>query len=86
LFNLDYFVGEPTDEMTDELRDAICYFQADSEGLEVTGELDEDTCASLGNLHECEPAAAKTENADEDSASDHGSEDDDSPDSEEPAG
>jgi outer membrane protein OmpA-like peptidoglycan-associated protein len=80
LFNLDYFVGGPTDEMTDELRDAICYFQADHEGLEVTGELDADTCASLGELHECEPATTKT------SAHDAGSEDAASTGAEEPAG
>ncbi len=58
LFNLDYFAGEPSDEMTDELQDAISYFQGDTAGLEITGELDDDTCAGLRNLHECEPLAA----------------------------
>ena len=86
LFNLDYFTGEPTDEMTDELRDAIRYFQADNEGLEVTGELDDDTCARLRVLHECEPEVAKAEDADETSERDNGGEDDNSPGSEEPAG
>jgi outer membrane protein OmpA-like peptidoglycan-associated protein len=85
LFNLDYFAGEPTEEMTDELREAICYFQADNEGLEVTGELDADTCAKLRVLHECEPEVAKAEDADEDSQGDDGGEEDTSPGSEEPA-
>jgi hypothetical protein len=59
LFNLDYYAGEPTDEMTDELCDAIREFQSDNEGLEMTGELDARTCARLRTLHECEPEEAE---------------------------
>ncbi len=87
LFNLDYYAGEPTEEMTDELREAIRYFQEDNEGLEVTGELDEPTCAKLCVLHDCEEeAAAKREGVDEDSQGDDGGEDEGSTGSEEPAG
>jgi len=85
LANLDYFAGEPTDEMTDELRDGIRYFQADNEGLEVTGELDADTCARLRVLHDCDPETAKAEGGGEDSEGDDGGESDGSPGSEEPA-
>jgi hypothetical protein len=42
--------------MTDELRDAIGYFQGESEGLEATGELDGETVSRLGDLHDCENA------------------------------
>ncbi len=61
LFNLDYYAGEPTQEMTDELREAILYFQSDNEGLKATGELDGDTCGQLGGLHECESVMAEGE-------------------------
>ena len=54
LFNLDFFAAEPTDDMTDELREAVCYFQSDCEGLEVTGELDKPTCERMLALHDCE--------------------------------
>jgi len=57
LANLDYYDGEPTDELTDELREAIRYFQEDS-GLEVNGELDEATMAKLRGLHDCEAPVA----------------------------
>jgi hypothetical protein len=63
LANLDYFAGEPTDEMTDGLRDAIGYFQGDTEGLEVTGELDEATASRLGDLHDCEDADSDSESS-----------------------
>lgn len=53
LANLDYFAGEPTDQMTDDLRDAISYFESDTEGLEITGELKQLTCNKLRGLHEC---------------------------------
>ncbi len=53
LANLDYYPGEPTEQMTDELRDAICYFQLDTEGLEVTGELNRDTAVKLREAHDC---------------------------------
>jgi hypothetical protein len=68
LFNLDYFTGEQSDDITDELRDAIRYFQTDNDGLEVTGELDDDTCARLRSLHELE-SVGRTEG---DSADDDG--------------
>ena len=83
LFNLEYFFDEPTDEMTDELRDAISYFQADNEGLEVTGELDDDTCARLGVLHDCEPEGA-TEGDGDNEDSEDADEEDGSENSEEP--
>jgi hypothetical protein len=54
LANLDYFAGEPTDQMTDDLRDAISYFESDTEGLEITGELNQLTCNKLRGLHECQ--------------------------------
>jgi outer membrane protein OmpA-like peptidoglycan-associated protein len=63
LANLEYFFDEPTDEMTDELRDAIAWFQFD-EGLKVTSELDDDTCAKLLGLHDCEDE--QTPDADDD--------------------
>jgi hypothetical protein len=83
LFNLDYFTGEQTDDITDELRDAIRYFQADNDELEVTGELDDDTCARLCSLHECESEAG---NAEGDSADDDGDNATPSPASEKPTG
>ena len=58
LANLNYFAGEPTDEMTDELREAIGYFQGESDGLEVTGELDGETASRLCDLHDCQDAEA----------------------------
>jgi outer membrane protein OmpA-like peptidoglycan-associated protein len=60
LENLDYFASDPTDEMTDELREAIGYFQGESEGLEVTGELDSATANRLGDLHDCEDTDAES--------------------------
>jgi hypothetical protein len=54
LANLDYFADDPIDEMTDELRDAISYFQGDCDGLEVTGELNGPTCNRLRHMHDCE--------------------------------
>jgi hypothetical protein len=36
--------------------DAIGYFQGDTEGLEVTGELDGATARRLADLHDCEDA------------------------------
>jgi len=83
LFNLDYFAGEQTDDITDELRDAIRYFQADNDELEVTGELDDDTCACLCSLHECESEAGSAKG---DSAADDGDNATPSPGSEEPTG
>ena len=58
LTNLNYFASEPTDEMTDELREAIGYFQGESDGLEVTGELDGETASRLCDLHDCQDAEA----------------------------
>jgi outer membrane protein OmpA-like peptidoglycan-associated protein len=60
LVNLDYFAGDLTDEMTDELREAIGYFQGESEGLEVTCELDSATANRLGDLHDCEDEDAES--------------------------
>jgi len=60
LANLNYFASDPTDEMTDELREAIDYFQSESEGLEVTGKLDGVTASRLGDLHDCEGEGAKS--------------------------
>jgi len=54
LANLDYFADEPTDDMTDDLHDAIGYFQGDTDGLEITGELDPATCKKLCDVHDCE--------------------------------
>jgi outer membrane protein OmpA-like peptidoglycan-associated protein len=54
LANLDYFADEPTDDMTDDLHDAIGYFQGDTDGLEITGELDPATCDKLRGMHDCE--------------------------------
>ncbi len=54
LFNLDFFADDPTNEMTDELREAVRYFQGDCDGLEVTGELDKPTCERLVAMHDCE--------------------------------
>ncbi|MBN2574253.1 MAG: OmpA family protein [Deltaproteobacteria bacterium] len=80
LSNLDYLAGEPTDEMTEELREALRYLQSDVEGLEVTGEIGGDTRGRLGELHECEPAAPSEGEKEE--AGEAGS----PPDPEEPAG
>jgi hypothetical protein len=88
LHNLGYFAGEPTEEMTDDLRAAICDFQADNEGLEVTGELDTDTCARLRVQHECdkEDSGADSEEGDEGADADDQSEDEEgNADPEEPA-
>jgi len=54
LMNLEYFAAEPTDEMTDDLHEAIGFFQGDCEGLEITGELNAPTCDRLLNMHDCE--------------------------------
>ena len=51
LANLDYSNGESSDEMTDDLREALRYFQEDND-LPVTGELDEKTCKRLPALHD----------------------------------
>jgi hypothetical protein len=75
LANLDYYDGDPTDEMTDELRDAIRSFQEDNEGLKVTGELDDKTCARLRALHEWEEdSTVEDGDADSDDGSEEGSE------------
>ncbi len=66
LFNLDFFSHDPTDEMTDDLREAVCYFQGDCDGLGVTGELDEPTCERLVAMHDCEDDAAVGDSADTD--------------------
>ena len=58
LANLDYFDEEPTDEMTDDLREAITSFQADSENLDINGELDGATSAQLREQHDCEAEEA----------------------------
>jgi outer membrane protein OmpA-like peptidoglycan-associated protein len=60
LENLDYFASDPTDAMTDELREAIGYFQSESEGLEVTCELDSATANRLGDLHDCEDEGSES--------------------------
>jgi hypothetical protein len=39
--------------MTDERGDAICYFQFDSDGLEVTGERNPETSVELCEAHGC---------------------------------
>jgi outer membrane protein OmpA-like peptidoglycan-associated protein len=65
LANLNYYTGEPTDEMTDELREAIRSFQEDNEGFKVTGELDDKTCARLRALHEWEAEGADDVDAEE---------------------
>lgn len=54
LANLDYFDDEPSDDMTDELREGITSFQTDNEDLEISGELDGPTCARLRSEHDCE--------------------------------
>ena len=63
LMNLEYFAGEPTDDMTDELRQAISFFQSDCEGLEVTGELNGPTCERLLVEHDCETSDSGDEAA-----------------------
>ena len=55
LANLGYFFGEPTEEMTDEVRDALRCFESDFDDLEVTGEIEVATCNRLRALGDCEP-------------------------------
>jgi outer membrane protein OmpA-like peptidoglycan-associated protein len=62
LANLGFFAGAPTPDMTDALHAAIRYFQGDTDGLEITGELNGPTCNKLRGLHDCEvpdPAGEK---------------------------
>jgi hypothetical protein len=62
--------------MTDELRDAIRYFQEDN-GLKVTGELDEKTCAWLRAHHECDETPEEEEDDPGEEDGDDEAEDDD---------
>jgi outer membrane protein OmpA-like peptidoglycan-associated protein len=52
LKNLGYYTGGSTEDMTDELADAIRRFQMDHDGLSPTGELDSDTSAKLMLEHD----------------------------------
>jgi len=52
LLNLGFDPGEVNGEMSSETRAAIEAFQ-DSQGLEVTGELDDDTINKLADRHGC---------------------------------
>lgn len=54
LKHLGYFSGEPTDELTDDAKNAIAWFQQDhkeSHGIEPTGELDGPTAGALEDVH-----------------------------------
>lgn len=62
LRNLDYYKGELTADMTEELREAVTAFQADRDGMEARGDLDLDTAEALGQLHA--DAAAQSQSAD----------------------
>jgi type VI secretion system secreted protein VgrG len=50
LTNLGYRTGEPTGTLDKETEKALASFQSDA-GLPVTGRLDEDTAAKLGEVH-----------------------------------
>jgi len=54
LLHLGYFNGEPGDEMTDEAKNALLWFQTDhkeSHGLDLTGELDGPTAGALTDVY-----------------------------------
>ena len=56
LANLGYFSGKSTEEMTDDLCESIMCFQSDYPGLDVNGELTDETCAKLREINDDEPA------------------------------